>query len=102
MDAWPALIASGLVAALGIVAVGAIADVADGQLTGLGSLLGGWRPHAWPSGVQEDDPEAGWARHSAFRRPDGDMSPSTGWTIGSAPDDPEADDGFLSWIEELD
>jgi hypothetical protein len=98
MDAWPALIASGLVAALGVVAVGAIADVADGQLTGLGSLLGGWRPHAWPTGVQEDDPEAGWARHSAFRRTDESICPPA----APPPDEAEPEDGFLSWIEELD
>jgi hypothetical protein len=98
VDAWPALIASGLAVALGVAAVGALADVTDGQLTGLGSLLGGWRPQSWPTGIQEDDPETSRARQSESGRPD----EVPAGTVDRSRDEAGPDHGFLSWIEELD
>lgn len=29
---------------------------------GLSQLVGGWRPDAWPHGVQEEDPDRPWGR----------------------------------------
>ncbi len=92
MDTLPAVLSVTLLVALAVVASRAIADAPDRHATGLTSLLGGWRPQTWPAGVQEDDPEAGWARHSIVRR---DALPS-----GRAVEPSE--DGPTSWIEELD
>ncbi len=92
MDALPAILSVTLVVAVAVVAGRAIAGVPDRQATGLSSLLGGWRAQTWPPGIQEDDPEAGWARHPGGRRE-------------AVPSDPvveQSDDGPMSWIEELD
>jgi hypothetical protein len=95
MDALPAILTIVLVAAAAAVAVRSIAGVADRQLVGLGSLLGGWRPQPWPDGVQEEDPETGWARHGSHPRSLLSSSP-----LAETPVDP--DDPPTSWIEELD
>ena len=92
MDALPAILSVALLTALAVVAGRAIADVPDRQLTGLSSLLGGWRQQAWPQGIQEDDPETGWARRPVARRA----------AVPAVAVDGPSDDAPLSWIEELD
>jgi len=44
-----------------------VAPGMQAHVAALGELLGGWRPPAWPRGVQEDDPEAAWANHGRQR-----------------------------------
>ncbi|MFI5226209.1 MAG: hypothetical protein ACHQ3P_05990 [Candidatus Limnocylindrales bacterium] len=99
MDALPAILSLTLLGALGVVIGRAIAGVPDRHVTGLSSLLGGWRPQTWPPGIQEDDPEAGWARRPEAgwaRRPEGRREAIASAVIGLSEDDP------MSWIEELD
>jgi hypothetical protein len=47
------------------------------HVAALGQLFGGWRPLPWPRGVQEDDPEAAWAKHGERTNPS-PARPSTG------------------------
>ncbi|MFI5226064.1 MAG: hypothetical protein ACHQ3P_05260 [Candidatus Limnocylindrales bacterium] len=91
MDALPAILSVTLLVTLAVVSGRAIAGVPDRQANGLSSLLGGWRPQTWPSGIQEDDPEAGWARHPEGRQ----EAVESGSVVEPA-------DGPMSWIEEFD
>jgi len=56
-----------MIAGLGVFAWAIMASLTkafrglDGTVSGFSVLLGGWRSPRWPSGVQEDDPEAAWA-----------------------------------------
>jgi hypothetical protein len=92
MDALPAILSVTLLVALAVATGRAIAGVQDRHVTGLSSLLGGWRPQTWPPGIQEDDPETGWARRHVGR--------PAAIPPGSLPD--PSSNGPTSWIEELD